>query len=121
MPPRRFPIVRVSRPRRIRGEAAPLVRLKNSQLDVQEFLRIGAEVPDQQAHVPRQSRPIVIEFRIGEKFAHGALARIEFRGGVAHVRRSVAQIREDRIIRRQLPESSFARADIAKKARQFGS
>ena len=46
--------------------AKPGARLEEGDLDVQEFLRILAEIADQQAHIPGHSRQIVVQLRIGE-------------------------------------------------------
>ena len=44
------------------------VLLEDRKLHVEEFFRVFPEIADKQAHVSRQAREIVIEFRVVKKF-----------------------------------------------------
>lgn len=64
--------------------------LENSEFDAQEFLRVLAEIRDQQTHVSCETRHVVVESWIGEKFSERPLAGVQLAGSVADIGGSVA-------------------------------
>src|SRR5713101_6445760 len=65
--------------------------LEKTDLDVQELLRILPEIPDQQPHVPGQSRQVVVQLRVGEKFARRRRVVTQLRGRGRQIRTRIAQ------------------------------
>src|SRR5260370_11807865 len=49
------------------GETRNARPLEDCKLHVQEFFRVLPEISNQQTHVSRQTRHVVVEFRVAEK------------------------------------------------------
>src|SRR5260370_40830294 len=64
---------------------------ENSELDVQELLRVLTEIPDQQSHVPCQTCQIVVQLRVGEEFPRRRGVVIQLRRGSRQIRARIAQ------------------------------
>src|SRR5260370_18075260 len=65
--------------------------LEKRDLDVQELLRILPEIPDQQPHVPGQSRQVVVQLRVREKFARRGRVVTQLPGRGRQIRTPIAQ------------------------------
>src|ERR1700737_3492094 len=77
--------------------------LKKRDLDVQELLRILPEIPDQQPPVPGQSRQVVVQLRVGEKFARRRRVVTQLGGRARQIRTRIAQLVVKSIVRGQFP------------------
>src|SRR5258708_9298085 len=84
------------------GKAYP-AHLEKRDLDVQELLRILPEIPDQQPHVPGQSRQVVVQLRVGEKFAPRRRVVTQLRGHGPQIPTRIAQLFVKSIVRGQTP------------------
>ncbi len=82
--------------------------LEDTEFDVQEFFGIAAEVADQQAQIAGKSRHVVVQSGIAENFPERTLIGVHLPGRIADVRRSITQIREERIVCDELAERAFA-------------
>src|SRR6266436_5262234 len=89
------------------------VRLENRDFDVQELLRILAEISDQQPHIPRQSRQIVVQLRVGEEFPRRRGVVVQLRRGSRQVRTRIAQLVVKGIVRGQFPQRAFSGPRVA--------
>src|SRR5229473_2497584 len=89
------------------------VRLENRDFDVQELLRILPEISDQQPHIPRQSRQIVVQLRVGEEFPRRRGVVIQLRRGGRQIRTRIAQLVVQRIVRGQFSQRSLSGTRVA--------
>src|SRR5882762_6799642 len=73
------------------GKAAAS-HLENRDFNVQKLLRVLPEIPHQQPHVSRQTRQVVVQLRVGEKFPNRCRVFVQFRRRSRKVRARIAKL-----------------------------
>src|SRR5229473_94109 len=86
---------------------------EHRDLDVQELLRVLPEIPDQQPHVPGQTRQIVVQLRVGEEFPRRRGVVIQLRRGGRQIRARIAQLVVKRVVGHQLAQRAFTSTRVA--------
>ena len=82
---------RVMHGAKVGQQSANFGALENRHLNAQEFLRILAEITDQQPQIARQPGQVVVKLGIGEKFASRCGVVVQLRGRGSQVVAGVAQ------------------------------
>ena len=80
-------------------QSANFGALENRHLNAQEFLRILAEITDQQPQIARQPGQVVVKLGIGEKFASRCGVVVQLRGRGSQVVAGVAQFIVQLVVR----------------------